>query len=108
MTQTSRSLRSLVVPYLSFVSANARLLGFGLALAAFSSFGQTFYIALFGTEIRDAFALSHGGFGTAYSAATLASAACLVWLGRFFDEVDLRAWTALLCTGLALACLLMA
>lgn len=94
--------------YLSFVVANARLLGFGLALAAFSSFGQTFYIALFGTEIRDAFALSHGGFGAAYSVATLASAACLVWLGRWFDEVDLRAWTALLCTGLALACLLMA
>lgn len=94
--------------YLAFVAANARLLGFGLALAAYSSFGQTFYIALFGAEIRNAFGLSHGGFGAAYSTATLGSAACLVWLGRFFDEVDLRLWTTLLCTGLALACLLMA
>lgn len=93
--------------YLSFIGANARLLGFGFALAAYSSFGQTFYISLFGAEIRDAFTLSHGGFGTVYSVATFTSAACLVWLGRWIDEIDLRVWTTLLCTGLAAACLLM-
>ena len=93
--------------YFSFIAANARLLGFGFALAAFSSFGQTFYISLFGAEIRETFALSHGGFGAAYSFATLSSAACLVWLGRWIDEIDLRVWTALLCSGLACACLLM-
>jgi hypothetical protein len=41
------------------------LLG-GLLLTIFSSFGQTYFIALFGLEIRETFALSHGDFGGIY------------------------------------------
>lgn len=94
--------------YLDFVLANRRLLGFGFALAAFSSVGQTFFIALFGESMRVTFRLSHGELGGVYSAATLASAACLAWLGRKLDEVDLRVWTAFLCAGLAAACVVTA
>ena len=39
----------------------------GFLLALFSSFGQTFFIALFSAEIRAEFGLSHGAFGSIYS-----------------------------------------
>lgn len=93
--------------YLDFVRANRRFLGFGLLLAFSSSFGQTFFIALFGAEIRAEFDLSHGTFGTVYSMATLASALALVWLGRRIDDLDLRLYSALVCAGLVAACLVM-
>lgn len=93
---------------LDFVRANRSFLGFGFALAALSNFGQTFFIALFGAEIRGEYGLSHGGFGAIYSTATLASAACLAWLGRRTDEADLRGLSAFVLAGLAGACLLMA
>lgn len=93
--------------YLNFVLTNRRFLGFGLLLAFSSSFGQTFFIALFGAEIRAELGLSHGGFGTIYSLATLGSALALVWLGRKIDELDLRLYSALVCTGLISACFVM-
>jgi hypothetical protein len=82
-------------------------IGFGLLLTFFSSFGQTFFIALFSDGIRTDLGLSHGGFGMLYSLATLASAGCLMWLGRKLDELDLRLYAALVCAGLAGACFLM-
>lgn len=93
--------------YLRFILDNRRFLGFGLLLAFASSFGQTFFIALFGAEIRTAFGLSHGGFGTIYSLATLTSALALVWLGRKIDDLDLRLYSALVCVGVVGACFLM-
>lgn len=93
--------------YLPFIRANPRFLAFGFLTAAFSSFGQTFFIGLFGAEIRDAFDLSHGGFGTIYSLGTVASAATMVWLGRWIDRFDLRGFTAAVCAGLVAACFVM-
>ena len=81
---------------LRFLRANARLIGFGFALCFLSSVGQTYFIALFGGEIRAAFGLSHGGFGTVYMAGTLASAATLMLLGRLVDVWPpwRRAWAS--------------
>lgn len=93
---------------LLFLWANRRFLAFGVLLAFFSSFGQTYFIALFGAEVRGAFALSHGDFGAIYAAATLASAAALIWAGRKIDDLDLRLYTALICAGLIVACASMA
>ena len=42
---------------------------FGFLLTFSSSIGQTFFISLFAGEIRSEFNLSHGMFGTLYSAA---------------------------------------
>ena len=92
----------------NFFSANPRLLAFGFFAAFFSSFGQTFFIALSSANIRLTFELSHGDFGLIYSSATLASAGLLIWAGRKIDEVDLRYYTTIVCFGLALACLGMA
>lgn len=93
--------------YLPFIRANPRFLAFGFLVAAFSSFGQTFFIGLFGAEIRGTFDLGHGGFGTIYSLGTVASAASMVWLGRWIDWFDLRGFTAAVCAGLVAACFVM-
>jgi len=94
--------------YVTFARSNWRFLSFGVLLAFFSSFGQTYFIGLFGAEIRAEFALSHGTFGLAYSAATLASGLCLIWLGRLIDDIDLRLFCLLVCGALVAACFFMA
>ncbi|MDH3228866.1 MAG: MFS transporter [Alphaproteobacteria bacterium] len=92
---------------LSFLRAHGRLIGFGFFMYFCSSAGQTFYISLFGGELRAAFDLSHGGFGTIYAAATFASAATLVWAGRLIDRVPLPFFAAAVMAGLAGVSLLM-
>ena len=91
---------------LSTLRAHGRLLGFGFFMCLCSNFGQTFFISLFGGEVRAAFGFTHGGFGTIYSMATLVSAAFLLWAGRFVDRMSLAAFSAVVLGGLAGACLL--
>ena len=82
---------------------HGRFLAFGLTLTFLSSFGQTFFIALFNESLRAEFALSHSAIGAYYSIATLASGLTIAWLGRAVDWVDLRVFTALVCVALAAA-----
>jgi MFS family permease len=84
------------------------LLAAGFLLAFASSFGQTFFIALFGGEIRAEFGLSHGAFGSIYSLATLASGVLMLWVGAALDRVSLRSYAAAAVAALAAACLLLA
>ncbi len=76
-------------------------------LTIFSSFGQTYFIALFGSEIRETFQLSHGDFGGLYMIGTLASAATLVWLGRVVDVFSVSTVAFWVCAALSMACLAM-
>lgn len=92
--------------YLEFLCENRRFLAFGFLMALCSSYGQTFFISVFGGEIREEFGLSHGTFGLIYSAATLMSGFCMIWAGRQIDRVDLRLFTAAVCAGLTIASLL--
>jgi MFS family permease len=94
--------------YLDFLAVNRRFLAFGFAMAFFSAFGQTFFIAVFGGELRAEFALSHGEFGSLYSLATVASGVILIWAGRQIDRFPLALFSGLVCGLLALACLSMA
>jgi len=94
--------------YLIFIRQNGRFLFYGFLLAFLSSSGQTYFIALFGAEIRHEYALSHGDFGLVFSLGTLASAVCLIWAGRKLDDVGLRLYSALVVTGLSAACGVMA
>ncbi len=80
--------------YLLFLRENWRFVGFGVFLTFLSSFGQTFYVALYGGDIRAEYGLSHGGFGTVFSGASIASAVALVWIGKLIDRVELRIYTA--------------
>ena len=93
--------------FLRLLRQQAPLLGFGALFCFTSSFGQTFFIAVFGGAIRAEFGLGHGSFGAAYSLATLASAITLVWLGKLVDRMDTARLTALVVAGLALAALAM-
>lgn len=86
---------------------NARWLLGGVLLTVFSSFGQTYFISLFGSEIRATFSLSHGDFGGIYMIGTLASAATLVWLGRVVDYYSVSAVAFWVCIALSLSCLAM-
>ncbi len=73
---------------LAFLRSNAKLIGFGFVLYFLASAGQTYFISIFGGEIRAEFGLSHGDFGTVYAIGTLGSAATLVWLGRIVDTMS--------------------
>lgn len=80
----------------AFLTANAPWLAAGALMTFSSSFGQTFFIALFAGEIRAEFGLSHGDWGGIYTLGTLMSAALMVWAGGLTDRVRART----LCTGL--------
>jgi MFS family permease len=92
----------------AFFRANARWITGGFLLTLFSSFGQTFFIGLFGNDLRADFHLSGGGFGGIYMLATLLSAATLPWLGRTLDLM--AGWKVVRFTmpALAIACMLLA
>ena len=94
--------------FLSFLRENARWLGGTFLLTFFSSYGQTFFIALSAGEIRGEYGLSHGGFGMLYMLGTLASALTLPYLGQIVDRLPVRSVVLLIVPSLALACLLMA
>jgi len=91
--------------YLSLVSGSGRLLAFGLLATFSSSFGQTYFVGIFGPQIQSEFGLSHTVWGMIYMVGTLASAALLPWTGKQIDRFDLRSYALTVCVCLALACL---
>ena len=86
--------------YLEFIKKNIRFLSFGFLLMFFSSFGQTFFISLFNNEIREAFELTHGQYGSIYSIATFLSGLVIIWFGKFIDNIDLRNFVSIISFGL--------
>ncbi len=94
--------------FAQFVRSNGRWLSGAFLLTFFSSFGQTFFISLSAGHIRAEYGLSHGGFGTLYMVATLASAATLPWLGQIVDSRSTRQVTLIILPALAAATLAMA
>lgn len=90
------------MPASSFLTRNARWLAGGFLLLFVSSFGQSFFVALSGGDIRRDFALSNGDFGLLYMAVTIASAFALAWIGPVVDRWPARrsALLALLALGL--------
>jgi len=73
-----------------------------------SSYGQTFFVAIFNEEIRNAYGLTHGEIGLYYSAATLFSAAVFVWAGSLADTMSTNRISAIVIVSLAGAGFLMA
>jgi MFS family permease len=57
-----------------------------MAMTFASSFGQTFFIALFADPLRSVTGLGHGGWGTLYAAATLGSALAIGAVGQLADR----------------------
>lgn len=96
-----------LVDYITFAGRHRRFLAFGFLLTFASSAGQTFFIGLFGPEIRENFGLGHTGWGALYLVGTLASALVLPWTGQLIDRLDLRWYVTFALGGLAAACLAM-
>lgn len=93
-----------IAAYLAFIAANRKFIAFGFLMTLGSSFGQTYFIGIFGPEIQAEFDLSHTAWGTIYMIGTLASAALLPWTGKQIDRLDLRVYTTLACVFLIGAC----
>ena len=90
--------------YIGLAAANPRFIAFGFLLTLCSSFGQTYFIGIFGPSIQAEFDLSHTRWGSVYMIGTLASATLLPWTGKQIDRFDLRAYAAAVCALLAGAC----
>ena len=94
--------------FATFLRDNARWIAGGFLLTFFSSYGQTFFIALSAGDIRSEYGLSHGQWGTLYMVATLASALTLPKFGQIVDRRSARGVTLIIVPVLAFACVLMA
>lgn len=99
---------SLICKYVKFGVSNWRNLLFGLVLMTLSSFGQTFYISLFGPHLREEFYLSYGSLGAVYAAATITSAMSLTFVGQWIDRITVRQYAMGVAVFLSCACLMMA
>ena len=94
--------------YLQFALSNRRFVGFGFLMALSSSFGQTYFIAVFGPEIQREFSLSHTEWGLVYMLGTMASAVVLPITGKLIDEIALQRYTTAVVLALAGACVFVA
>ncbi len=71
------------------LSLNKKVIIFGFIFTFFSSFGQSFFLGLFNSSIRNDLNISHGQFGTIYALATICSSLVLIWFGKKIDEYKL-------------------
>jgi MFS family permease len=90
--------------YFSFAAANRRFISFGFFAAFTSSFGQTYFIGIFGPALQTEFGLNHTTWGSIYLMGTLGSAAMLTFTGKFIDHMPLRRYTLLVLGLLIIAC----
>ena len=74
---------------IDIVRSNFKIIIFGFLFTFFSSIGQSFFIGLFNSNIRDELNITHGEFGAIYGVATLCSSIALIWLGKKIDDLKL-------------------
>ena len=96
-----------VAAYGRFLRDNAAFLTAGILICFTSSYGQTFFIALFAAGIKTDFGLTDGQWGLTYTVATTLSAVAMVFAGGLTDRIRVRRLALIACIGLALACVAM-
>tara|TARA_Y100001970_G_scaffold170752_1_gene208701 strand:- start:5535 stop:6728 length:1194 start_codon:yes stop_codon:yes gene_type:complete len=89
----------------NFFSYDPKLLLYGFLIVFFASYGQTFFISLFNTEIRLYYRLSDGEFGFVYAISTLFSSFILISFAKLIDHIDLRIYSLIVTVGLLSACI---
>ena len=87
-----------------FKSLSLKVIVFGFIFTFFSSFGQSYFIGLFNSSIRDSLSITHGQFGTIYASATLLSSIVLVWLGKKIDDVNILKFASYVILFLSASC----
>ena len=89
-----------------FKSLNFKVILFGFIFTFFSSFGQSFFIGLFNTNIRESLSITHGQFGSIYASATLLSSFILIWIGKKIDDMNILKFSSFVIFLLAISCFL--
>ena len=87
-----------------FKSLNFKVILFGFIFTFFSSFGQSFFLGLFNSSIRDALSITHGQFGSIFASATLLSSLVLVWIGKKIDDVNILKFASYVIIFLSISC----
>ena len=72
-----------------FKSLSLKVIVFGFIFTFFSSFGQSYFLGLFNTSIRNELSITHGQFGSIYASATLLSSLLLIWVGKKIDDINI-------------------
>ena len=87
-----------------FNSLKFKVILFGFIFTFFSSFGQSYFLGLFNSSIRDALSITHGQFGSIYASATLFSSLLLIWVGKKIDDVNIFKFALFVIILLSFAC----
>jgi len=90
---------------IDIVRSNFKIIIFGFIFTFFSCVGQSFFIGLFNSSIREELNISHGEFGIIYGIATLSSSLTLIWLGKKIDDLKLVNYSFLVVIFLAFSAL---
>ena len=72
-----------------FNNLSLKVIIFGFIFTFFSSFGQSFFLGLFNSSIRDILSITQGQFGSIYASATLLSSFLLIWVGKKIDDINI-------------------
>ena len=91
---------------IDIVRSNYKIIIFGFVFTFFSCVGQSFFIGLFNSNIRQELNITHGEFGTIYGIATLCSSLTLIWIGKKIDDLKLVNYSFLVVIFLSLAAFL--
>ena len=87
-----------------FKNLSLKVILFGFIFTFFSSFGQSFFLGLFNSSIRETLSITHGQFGTIYASATLASSFLLIWIGKKIDDVNVLKFAIFVTILLSVSC----
>ena len=87
-----------------FNSLKFKVILFGFIFTFFSSFGQSYFLGLFNSSIRETLSITHGQFGTIYASATLCSSLLLIWVGKKIDDVNIFKFAFFVIVLLSFAC----
>jgi len=87
-----------------FKSLSLKVIIFGFIFTFFSSFGQSFFLGLFNSSIRETLSITHGQFGSIYASATLLSSFMLIWVGKKIDDINIFRFALYVTLLLAFSC----
>ena len=90
---------------IDIVRSNFKIIIFGFVFTFFSSIGQSFFIGLFNSNIRQELNISNAEFGSIYGIATLCSSLALIWVGKKIDDLKLVNYSLLVVVFLSFAAL---
>ena len=87
-----------------FKSLSLKVIVFGFIFTFFSSFGQSFFLGLFNSSIRETLSITHGQFGSIYASATLLSSIVLIWVGKKIDDINISRFAFYVILLLSFSC----